>query len=86
MAREKICGVCLKRGTLVVFKTRAEIMAHLFSHIENREYEREEWEFRSQHNELIPINPKNDGKERSEKQNAELLLWQLSCKPRQDKD
>ena len=85
MAREKICGVCLKRGTLVVFKTRAEIMAHLFSHIENKEYEREEWESRLQRNELIPISPKNDNKERSEK-HAEFLLWELSCEPRQDKN
>ena len=81
MAKDKICGVCLKRGELVVFKTRAEIMSHLFSHIENRECEREEWESCSRRLQGV-----NNDKERSEKQDAKFLLWQLSCEPRQNKN
>ena len=73
----KICGVCLMRGELVVFKTRKEIMAHLYRHIENRESERREWECSLQHNQSVK-------KERSEK-HAEPLLWQLSCEWKQDK-
>jgi len=76
MAKEKICGVCLQRGMRVAFKTRTGIMAHMFTHIENREYEQEEWESRLQ---------RNDNKERSKK-HAEFLLWELSCESRQDKD
>ena len=85
MAKKTICGVCLKRGELVVFKTRAEIMAHLFSHIENREYEQEEWESCSRSNQNTPQSAKNNDKERSEK-HAEFLLWKLSCEWKQDKN
>jgi len=78
MAKDKICGLCLMRGELVAFKTRKEIMDHLYRHIENRESERREWECSLQHNQSVK-------KERSEK-HAEFLLWELSCEPRQDKD